>query len=793
MTSEKTMKEETQEEMETTVTKETVQKPAIKAEEKARESKEETKENQGIEEIKEIIELEENRKRFWYRMQGGIKGTLYGIWEFFRHPKKTLKRFYKNKGLIVYLVAILAGVVGAIAAWFFSNYISIMRILFYGLMFNNAGSIGRIALIILLPTIAAAVTAPILNKWAPEAKGHGIPEVMESILYKDGYIKTTTPYLKMSLSGICIGGGLSLGREGPIAQIGGGFSSFLGRHLGLKGRYIRTVVVCGLVAGIAATFNAPIGGALFGLEILIISLSADQLIPVILSSMIATIIGRFILERRAQPVFSLPSELTEIEFSDYIPYLHWFLLLGVLAGFVALFYTKAIGLVEQLVHKIHRVHPVLWPIAGGLLTGLLGLISPKEGNRQLNFSPLGNEQPVISIDNVNGIPRIFGVGYETITDLFYNKPQTDSWSIFGGGIFVVIILLVLLKILATGFSVGTGNSGGVFAPGLFIGASTGYLFAIGVDSLDPAITLSSQDIALFTLAGLASVFAGSSRAVLTMIFMASEMTSSYYTFIPLMLTCTISFFINKLTMKSNIYTQKLELRGLDVTLAGPTDILETYKVKDIMTTNVICVPKDMRMHEFDSLVKTMDHLGYPIINMEGKFLGMITTTHLKEALSTNQMDKTVYEIGEKDPYVLFPNETLDQAMSLLFRSEIGRIAVLDSPETRNLVGIISNSDILRGLEMQKLKDLEERRYADQKLAELELRLVQKTIEKYPELAEKVKVIKREDVNRIIEKDLLNFLREKCAVNTLKEKIEEEYQAVIQKKKKAPKKKGKAAK
>ena len=197
--------------------------------------------------------------------------------------------------------------------------------------------------------------------------------------------------------------------------------------------------------------------------------------------------------------------------------------------------------------------------------------------------------------------------------------------------------------------------------------------------------------------------------------------------------------------------------------------------------------------EFDSLVKTMDHLGYPIINMEGKFLGMITTTHLKEALSTNQMDKTVYEIGEKDPYVLFPNETLDQAMSLLFRSEIGRIAVLDSPETRNLVGIISNSDILRGLEMQKLKDLEERRYADQKLAELELRLVQKTIEKYPELAEKVKVIKREDVNRIIEKDLLNFLREKCAVNTLKEKIEEEYQAVIQKKKKAPKKKGKAAK
>ncbi len=741
-----------------------------------------------------LVEAEERHSKLQHLFQMGFINTLKTVWFSIRHPKQFFQVLFRQRSLLIYMIAILSGLVGAGAAWVFSNYISLARILFYGLIYNNAG-IAQLLMIVLLPTLAAAITAPILNKWAPEAKGHGIPEVMESIIFEDGYIKTTTPYLKMALSGICIGGGLSLGREGPIAQIGGGFSSFLGRKLGLRGRSIKTVVVCGLVAGISATFNAPIGAALFGLEILIISLSADQLIPIILSSLIANIVGRFILDTGSKPIFEIPTELTQIAFNDYIPYLHWFLLLGVVAGLVAILYTKSLGIIEKVVHEIKRVPVVVWPIAGGFLTGLIGLLSPRVLSQDLHFSPFGGEGSVFSIDNVEGIPRIFGVGYETITALFANDPIENSWTMFGGGVLVVLILLLLLKILATGFSVGTGNSGGVFAPALVIGATTGYGFAFVLNSVIPALNFTKLDFALFTLVGFAAVFSGSSRAVLTMIFMASEMTHSYHTFIPLMITCTISYFMSKATMKENIYTQKLLIRGINISMAGPTDLLETYKVKDIMTTNVICVPEHMKMSEFNSLVNTMDHLGYPIINLKGEFLGIVTTTHLKLALNNNLMDSTVLEAGNAKPYVLFPDETVNQAMSLLYRSDIGRIAILDNPSTRNLVGIVSNSDVMKCLEMQRLKDLEERRFADKKLVEAELQMVEKAIKNYPELAEKVKVISRKEKHRFIEKDLLVFLREECEEKVMKDCLEEKYKEHIttNKKKIRAKKKGKRRK
>jgi CIC family chloride channel protein len=733
------------------------------------------------------IEIEKPQKNQFEIFLQWVKEMLISLWEFIRHPRRKIALMIKNKTFLIYLIAILSGLIGAGAAWLFSNYISLTRSLFFGLMFNNTSGGTQLFMIVLLPTLAAAITAPILNKWAPEAKGHGIPEVMESLVFHDGYIKTSTPYIKMSLSGICIGGGLSLGREGPIAQIGGGFGSFMGRNLGLRGRSIKTVVVCGLVAGISATFNAPIGAALFGLEILIVSLHADQLIPIIISSLIANTLGNFILEKRSQPVFEIPAELTQIQFEDYAPYLHWFLLLGIFTGFIAIFYTKAIGLVEKIVHRYKRVPLVAWPIAGGLITGLLGLLSPKAGPQDLSFSPIGQDKPVYTIFGVNGIPRIFGVGYETITDIFENKPVDDSWSIFGGGILVVLVLLILLKILATGFSVGSGNSGGVFAPSLVIGAASGYFFAVMIDNLIPSITFTSQDYSLFTLVGLASVFSGSSRAVLTMIFMASEMTHSYHTFIPLMMACTISYFINRVTLKENIYTQKLVQRGINISMAGPTDLLHSYKVKDIMTTNLICVPENMNMREFYTFANTMDHIGYPIIDLKGEFLGIITTTHLKLAINSEELDKTVLEIGTKNPNVLYPEESVDQAMSLLYRSDIGRLVVLDSPKTKNMIGIVSNSDVLKCLEMQRQKDLEERKFADRRLHEEELRMVEKAIETYPELYDKIRVISVEERKKYIEKDLLSFLKEECADLPSSEALEEEYKKHIKEHRKRSKK------
>jgi len=721
------------------------------------------------------VVMDNKLQRKWINFKEKTKQFFIDLWWGIKHPKKALSWLISNKHFTIILIAIISGVVGAGAAWVFSNLISITRIFFFGLMYDKVPDNIQWLLIILVPTLAAAVTAPFLIKWAKEAMGHGIPEVMESIVYKDGFIKTSTPYLKLLLSGVCIGGGLSLGREGPIAQIGAGFSSFLGRKFGLRGRSIKIVVVSGLVAGISATFNAPIGGALFGIEVLLISLTADQLIPVIIASLIATIIGRLILETGASPLFEVPSWLSELNFNQYIPYLHWFLLLGVFSGLVALLYNKAIYSIEMLSHRI-KIPPVSIPIIGAFITGIVGVISPRTASEDLIFGIKDN--PWIIIPDVTNLPRVFGSGYNTITDLLANNPPDQSWSFIGSSIIFTLILLTLMKILATAFSVGSGNSGGIFAPALFIGATTGYTFAAVINNIMPGLTLEKEIFSLFTLAGLASVFAGSSKAVLTMIFMGAELTSSYQTFLPLMITCSISYFISRIATKDTIYTQKLAARGLNINLAGPTDLLETYRVKDIMTTDVICVPEHMTMKEFSTLNTTMDHLGYPIINLKGEFLGMITTTHLKFATNAKEMNKTVMEVGEKNPYVLYPEETVDHAMRILYRSEIGRIAVLDSPETKNIMGIISNTDILRCLEMQRLKDIEERRFADRKLHEAELRMVENLLDEYPELQEKVRVISRERKEQITQKDLLAYLREECVEDSLSDILEKQYQKHI---------------
>ncbi|MFW9924804.1 MAG: chloride channel protein, partial [Candidatus Thorarchaeota archaeon] len=458
-------------------------------------------------------------------------------------------------------------------------------------------------------------------------------------------------------------------------------------------------------------------------------------------------------------------------FQDYLPYLHWFILLGIATGFAAVLYIKSVGSVESFVHKLN-IHPIIPPIAGAFLTGMIGIISPKSGPQNLEFAPIGLDNPLFGIEDVENIPSIFGNGYETITQLFANSPNLENWSFLGSGVVIVLLLLISLKLLATAFSVGSGNSGGVFAPALFVGAATGYCYATILNSAVKTISFTSQDYALFTLVGLAAVFAGSSRAILTMIFMASELTSSYYAFIPLMITCSISYFISRLTLQDSIYTLKLRQKGLKVSMAGPTDLLETMKVKDIMTTDVICVPENMTMKEFYPLAQTLEYFGYPIINFQGKYQGIVTVVHLRQAQLDGQIDKTVLELGEKDPYVLYPDETVEQAMSLLYRSQIGRIAVLDSPETNNLVGIVSHTDIIKCLELQKVKDHEDRKRADLNMIKHELRVLEETIGEHPQLKEKVKVIRRKPKEALWERNLLEYLRE-CSEKVPLEPLKEE--------------------
>lgn len=666
---------------------------------------------------------------------------------------------------------------GAIAAWLLGILISGTRFFFYGVIYDNIPERWKWIMIIVLPTLAAVITAPFLIKYAPEARGHGIPEVMESLTYKEGYIKTVTPYLKLVLSGICIGGGLSLGREGPIAQIGAGFSSLLGRKLGLKGRNIQTIVVCGLVAGLSAAFNAPIGGLIFGIEILLVSMSVQNLIPIIISSVVANVTGRLILETGAHAIIEIPDIFRDIDFLEYLPYLHWFIVLGIFCGFIALFYNKSIYYIERWAYHT-KIPPFMVLVGGALLTGLLGIISPREGSVTINFL-LGTRE--IYAKDVENIPSIFGgVDYKLILDAFNaGEAGLFGFSLIFGSLGITLILLIIFKILATALSVGTGNSGGIFGPALVIGAIAGYwvarMLSLGGLNFSPAM------YALFTLTGMASVYAGSSRAVLTMIFMAAEMTQSYQNILPLMITCSISYFMSRLLMKETIYSQKIAIKGLSITMGGPSDLLAETRVMDIMTKNVICVLDTMKMGDFAALAESMDHFAYPIINTEGEYLGIITDSNVKQALAQDKTNMSVLENAGKKANIIYPDDAVQQALSAIYCSDIDRLVVLESPSKKHVVGILSHSDILRCLEAQKLQTMETRTRLEEEQAKTRLKRVEKLTISNPDAYKQVKVITRKEMLR--EKNLLQHLKEestKSQKNLQKHEIQIKNSNVLQK-------------
>ncbi len=325
------------------------------------------------------------------------------------------------------------------------------------------------------------------------------------------------------------------------------------------------------------------------------------------------------------------------------------------------------------------IRGVFLPVLGALLTGLVALGSPKDAN---------------------GIPLIFGAGYATITNILSNSSDLSTQNPFNS-VLLFLFVLLLLKIIITSFSVGSGNPGGIFAPALFIGACTGSLFANGINSAFGT----NVNVSVFALAGLAAVFAGATRAPLTMIFMGSEMTGNIMMVIPLMLTCSVSYLICRGLLKESIYTQALVDKGLKITLGGNVTILSTTTVKDIMTTDVITIGEKTTMREVCELVESDGPFGYPVINEKKKLIGIISLSDIRRAKMKDELEKLAQDFSSRNVIALYQDQTVDEAINILNRKGIKRAPVLDSLENGILVGILSKTDILRSFEREKFKQI----------------------------------------------------------------------------------------
>lgn len=377
--------------------------------------------------------------------------------------------------------------------------------------------------LLVVPVAAGLLYGVLISRYAPEARGHGVPEVMAAVAEEGGRIRPRVTVVKALASALCIGGGGSVGREGPIVQIGSAFASSVGQAVRLPPPRLRMLVACGAAAGIAATFNAPVTGVLFGYELILREFSPEAIVPLVATATVADLISQQFFG--TAPIFSgLPHQLVVPHVSDYL----LFAVLGLAAGLAGIAFTKVLYRVEDVCDWAWRGRPE-WarPVAGGVLLGALLL----------------------------AVPQLYGVGYPVIDRAV------------GGG-YVLWFLLVLLagKLLATSLTIGIGGSGGVFAPSLFIGATLGAAFGAAAHDLFGAAV---GQPAMYAVLAMGAVFAGATRAPLTAIASVAEMTGNFSLLLPIMLVVAISILLAAHLSYGTIYTTKLLRRGTDIDYLRP--------------------------------------------------------------------------------------------------------------------------------------------------------------------------------------------------------------------------------
>ena len=463
------------------------------------------------------------------------------------------------------VLAFGVGVVSGLGAWAFRMLIGFVHNLlflgqfrfFYDANLHTPGSPWG-AWVILVPVVGALVVTWLIKSFAPEAKGHGVPEVMDAIYYNDAEIRPVVGLIKSIASAICIGSGGSVGREGPIIQIGASFGSTLGQVIHMPPHQRVTLIAAGAAGGIAATFNAPLGGLAFGIELLLVSINARNILPVTLATVTACYVGRALLG--VDPSFYYPP-LSELDLHLHTPLnLFFFIPFGLIMGFVCTSFVRGIYWTEDRFDAVPG-NAYTRHVSGMLLVGIM----------------------IWLVMRFTGYYYVEGVGYAAVMDILMGI-LVDPWLLF---------LLFMLKFIATCLTLGSGGSGGVFSPTLFMGATIGALFGHNVSYLFPG---AAAHPVVFAIAGMAAGVGASTGAVITGIVMILEMTQDANVVMPLMITTSIAYGIRKWQSPESVYTLKLLRRGHTVPEGLQSAMAESRQAKDVMA-------KSFRILDIDSEVK----------------------------------------------------------------------------------------------------------------------------------------------------------------------------------------------
>lgn len=581
-----------------------------------------------------------------------------------RYPAQTKDALYHIT------LAILVGLCGGIGAIVLRQLISFNYDIFFNRILPAISYevYGFNVTVILLPVLGGLIVGLITAKTAGEAMGHGIPEVIESVNVYGGRIRGRVAFIKALVSSITIGSGGSGGREGPIGQIGASLGSLVGQKLNLGERHTRLLVACGLAAGIGATFNAPLGGAIFAMEILLTEFEAVSATYIILASVVGTTLAVYLpiesLALTTSPAFNVKDVLR-----FYPQELVSYLLMGLFFGLLSILWVRSFYRVEGFFDRL-RVSPMVKPAIGGFLTGIIGVFALKYGITGSGYDGYG----------------ILGSGYEGVDLVLLGIYQIPL---------IVLILLGIGKILATSFTVGSGGSGGILAPTLYIGCMFGGAFGMLLNQMSPGI---AHDYVTYALVGMGALFAGAMNAPLTCIIMIPEMVDDWSLLAPMMAACVSSYLVFSLFMKENINTLKLLRRGVVLDI---DHVLSEVRVGDIMTSKIDYVQSEMKVSELIPRMLVLGHTGYPVMK-DDKLFGIVTFDDLQGA----DFKKTVEEVCTKEIFKLTPKNSVQKAVRMLYEKDVGRLIVVDKDDPEKVVGIVSRSDIIKAY--QRMLDAKKR-------------------------------------------------------------------------------------
>ncbi|MCP4690930.1 MAG: chloride channel protein [Desulfobacterales bacterium] len=555
------------------------------------------------------------------------------------------------------ILAIVVGLAGGFGAIGFRHLIDFFQNLCYGVEGNLLEHVQALPWQskIWVPAAGGLVVGPLVYFYAREAKGHGVPEVMEAVALKNGLIRKRIVVVKSLASAICIGSGGAVGREGPIVQIGSAIGSTIGQMLQVSTDRMKTLVGCGAAAGIAATFNAPIAGAMFALEIIIGDFGLATFSPIVISSVTATAVSRHFLGD--VPAFIVPAyELVSAwEFPIYVT-------LGVFCTLVAVLFIVVLYRIEDLFEAL-KFPEYLKAALGGVILGAMALF----------------------------FPHILGVGYGSIDLALVQKL---SWQL--------MLLLVLCKILATSITIGSGGSGGIFAPSLFLGAMAGGFFGVIAHDLFPGITASPG---AYSIVGMGAVVSAATHGPLTAILMLFEMTGDYKIILPLMIACIIGSVGAGQILKNSIYTLKSSRKGVDIKAGKEVNILKSMNVRDVMNPRVETVYEGFNMRTLSDVISKSRFNSFPVMNQENQLTGVVSFNDYSDAVFDEYLEDLVVvkDIATSTVATISVDDNLYRALEKITMEDYSTLPVVAPNDSSELVGIITRRDILGAYNQAVLK------------------------------------------------------------------------------------------